>query len=196
VNGEDVAQVVTDEASLPGIHLGEGDFPEELRALNWGAVLTSFYWALFHGLWRWVLGYLAIIIVSMAPLLGSKLAPAPTWAIWFAGRLAVFYVTVTLGYRGNRRVWDRARERSARQLDKSAVRPAMPVSKYARNQRTWAWWGVALLVYAFGSEVWRGVRSGGGLPLQRTLGLASWLCFLGLLFAYDRLFRRMPGSQS
>jgi hypothetical protein len=129
--------------------LGGGPFPPELDRLNWGAFLLPPLWALFHGIWRWFFGLLALNLAGRAVF---SVYYASAFGRTFAGRVgatiaylaAVEVVLVVFGMRANRLVWEREKRMIAagtRPRDKRGT-----VSSYLRSQSTWAKAGVVLLV--------------------------------------------------
>jgi hypothetical protein len=122
--------------------IGDGQLPPELNGVNWGAFWLTWLWALFNGLWEWVLIILASVFALEQVASGVAYSigglNAVGWFI-FADRIfsGVFGAAsaVVFGVWGNRLVWWRERRRIAA----SGGNPRRPktLEHYVSAQKGW-----------------------------------------------------------
>lgn len=133
----------------PGPAVGDGDLPQELDHLNWGALLLGILWALFYAPWPWFF-ILAGARVALSTLnvyiYGSLLGQGAQIAFTLAYVGVYWALVVVFAFRANSLAWRAERNRVARQSDQSVPRPARPVSKYLSSQRNWVIGGIVFHV--------------------------------------------------
>ncbi len=133
---------------------GEGDFPEELNRLNWGAVFLGTLWALIHGVWLWVLLLLglrigAIFIVVRLQVLSGFAGPAAAASVVFG--VAEWAVLGLFGRHANRLAWSA----EAKRLASGRTQPpalVLTVGKFRNKQTALLRLGVLLTLagYVYG----------------------------------------------
>lgn len=130
---------MSEDAGAPERRLGEGELPQELDRVNYGAFLLAVLWAPWHGLWGWFGLFVAMeVLESIIGLTGLRFlgGPLARSVAMNAFRLAYWWVTVAFALRANRLVWERRRAAVAAGAGRGRRPPAL-VSRYLSNQRIW-----------------------------------------------------------
>lgn len=140
-----------DVADMP-LGWGDGPAPTELRRFNLGAFCLGPLWAMFHGLWWWVIAFLAIPFASRwalpsvpVPLYVGMLVANSGLRLWF-GRVAGAHT------------WGAARRRSRRAAGRGAMSVQQDVGMFVRSQESWAWLGLVVSCLGLGGTVFALVR--------------------------------------
>ena len=172
------------------LHLGEGEFPDALDRVNFGAFLLSALWAPWHGLWGWFLVFVALeILESIVGLTHLRFVSgtAAQLAVMVAFRVVYWTVTIAFALRANRLVWARACKRAVRSGSASELHRPAPVVSYVSGQRVWAVAGLVLLAASPLSLLVGGIgnRPGALVDVATTAGTQAVL--LGAMFVYDRM---------
>jgi hypothetical protein len=180
----------TGVADTAGPRLGEGEFPQELDRVNFGAFLLAFLWAPFHRLWGWfgvfvVLEGLESVMGLSAPGSFGGVFERPVVMVGF--RIVYWAVTVAFALQANRLVWAEEHSRAARSKDESVARRPSLVARYVSHERVWALVGLILLVTTPLSLLIGSVNKIPGAATDVAVTVGAQAVLLVGLFVFDRV---------
>ena len=167
--------------------LGDGDFPDDMDRMNWGAALFDWLWALAHGAWGWVAVLTVVGIASrvlfayfyLAPIGRSVLAASIAAAV---SELVFWGLSGALGMRANRIAWQHAQQRVAI----SDVGTRTSVESYQQSQRIWFLLGGALTALGYGASWLRVATEFPDRLVPTIVGTATAVVVLLTLWLWDR----------
>jgi hypothetical protein len=193
-------QVVEDESAshLANPVFGVGTVPLALDRINWGALVLGPLWALAYGAWGWCVGLIAARVVPFALfyVVPASRSAIPTVIISLGVWALYFVPAVLFAFRANRLAWSAAQRALASPKGQHASLGSKPVASFQRDQRVWAWVGLATLIAAplgnlnddYGNLDPTRVRSA-------LFGYAASLAILLVLFAVDVARRKTAVSK-
>ncbi len=147
-----------------GPRLGDGELPQELNRLNWGALLLGMLWALIYAPWPWFFILAgARIGLAAAGFYFHGLFPGQSLQLAFTLAYVGLYwaLVVVFAFRANSLAWMGEGSRVARQSDQSVPRPAKLVTEYVSAQSKWIIGGI---IYHF--LMWANVLKLSGVALN------------------------------
>lgn len=178
----------SDQASA--VLFGQGDFPEELNRLNWGAMFMGGIWALVHGVWRWLIAFIVLRILAIfvfLPFSNGELANSATWGLISSVLSEIIYWVIlgVFALNANRLAWQRTgRLMASGRHEPSALSPS--IESFSKAQRTWFLVGLALTVFQYANG-YRTMMS--QWPDRQVSALAGFACaglVVGAFYLIDR----------
>ena len=135
--------------------VGDGSLPSEFDRVNWGAVLFDYAWAFTHEAWGW---FAAIVVVWFAQgvffhyfyMMSISRSVLVLSAAFVASTVVSRGLSIALGLRANRLVWDRAK----RWASANASARRVTVADYRVRELGWVVIGALLVVAGYGGALY------------------------------------------